>query len=181
VQAEDDAERVTGGVSEDPEARLSLTWNASGAQGEQFLLGLVGVSDADVEVQLLGMRRVRPARRNPFGDPLKGQLPKAGLSADYHPAVDVLVDSHPQHLAVEQGQSARVGAVDHCLFEASDHTASMLTATFPLIGRSVRLGAQNTLICAPQPVITEASPAAQISAGRRAFIWCLLPVSSAAC
>jgi PPOX class probable F420-dependent enzyme len=32
-------------------------------------------------VQLLGIRRVRPARRNPFGGPLKGQLPQTGPQA----------------------------------------------------------------------------------------------------
>ena len=51
---------MTDGVSEDPEARLTFAWDTSGTQGDQFLLGLIGITDADVEVQLLGMRRVRP-------------------------------------------------------------------------------------------------------------------------
>jgi hypothetical protein len=84
-----------------------------------------GVAHADVEMQLLRIRRVRPARGNPFGHPLKGQLPKAGLQADNHPAVDVFVDPHSQHLAVELRESPRVRAVDHGLFEASDHTHSI--------------------------------------------------------
>jgi hypothetical protein len=125
VATEDDAERVAGGVSEDPEARLTFTWDTGGTQGEQFLLGLAGITDANVEVQLLGICRVRPARRNPFGSPLKGQLPETGLQADDHPAIDIFIDPHPQHLAVELRERARVGAVDHRLFEASDHTESM--------------------------------------------------------
>ncbi len=44
----------------------------------------------------------------------------------------------PQHLAVEPGESARVGAVDHCLFEVSDHTESMSACQrqpLPLTGK----------------------------------------------
>jgi hypothetical protein len=87
VATEDDAERMTDGISEDPETRLTLTWDTSGTQGEQFLLCLVGIAHTNVEMQLLRIRRVRPARRNPFGHPLKGQLPKAGLQADNHPPI----------------------------------------------------------------------------------------------
>jgi hypothetical protein len=36
--------------------------DTGGSQGEQFLLCLVGVAHADVEMQLLRIRRVRPAR-----------------------------------------------------------------------------------------------------------------------
>ena len=125
VAAEDDTERVTDGVREDTEACLTFTGDAGGAEGEQFLLGLVGITHADVEMQLLGIGRVRPARRNPYGGPLKGQLPLSWLQADDHPAIDIFVDSHPQYPAVELRESARVGTVDHCLFEASDHTESM--------------------------------------------------------
>lgn len=115
LAAEDDAERMTGGISENPEARFVLTGGTSGTWSQQFLLGLAGIAHANVKVQLLGMGRVRPVRRNPFSDPLKGQLPQAGLQADDHPAIDVFVDPHPQDLAVELRQSARVRAVDHCL------------------------------------------------------------------
>jgi len=86
MATEDDAEWMTGGVSEDPKACLALTWDTSGTQGDQFLLGLVGITHANVEVQLLGIGRIWPARRNPSGDPLKGQLPEAGLHTDHHPS-----------------------------------------------------------------------------------------------
>jgi len=86
---------------------------------------LAGFGHANVEMQLLGIRRAGPARRDPFGDPLESQLAKAGLGTDDHPAAGVFVDCHPQHLAVEPGESGRVGAVDHCLFQAPDHTHSM--------------------------------------------------------
>jgi hypothetical protein len=78
VAAEDDAEGVTGGVGEDPEARLTFTWLPVGTQREQLLLGLAGISYADVEMHLLGIRRVWPVRRNPFGDPLKASWRRPG-------------------------------------------------------------------------------------------------------
>ena len=123
--AEDDAEGIADGVGEDPESRFVFTQDTGGTQGEQVPLRLVGVADADVQVHLLGVRRVGPARRNPGGSALEGQLPQAGPGTNDHPAANVLIDAHPQHLAVEPGKSARVGAVDHCLFEVSDHTETM--------------------------------------------------------
>src|SRR5258708_12307719 len=57
VLAEHDAEWVTDGVGEDSKARLTLTVHARGAEREQLLLGLVGIADANVEVQLLRMGR----------------------------------------------------------------------------------------------------------------------------
>ena len=79
----------------------------------------------EIEVQLLGIGGVRPARRNPFGSSLKGQLPETGLQADDHPAIGLFIDFHPQHLTVKLRESTRVGTVDHCLFKVSDHTESM--------------------------------------------------------
>ncbi len=122
---EHDAEWVTDRVGEDSEARLALTLATRGAEREQLFLSLVGVTDANIEVQLLRMCRVWPARRDPFIDPPERQLPQAGLGAGNHPAVDVFVDLHAQRLAVELREGARVGAVDHTLLEASDHTGSM--------------------------------------------------------
>jgi hypothetical protein len=95
VAAKDDAERVTDGVGEDPEARLAFPWDTGGTQEEQFLLGLAGITHANVEVHLLGIRGVRPARRNPFGGSLKGQLPETGLQADDYPIADIFIDPHP--------------------------------------------------------------------------------------
>jgi hypothetical protein len=74
VATEDDAERVTDGVGEDPEACLAFTRDTGGTQAEQFLLGLVGITHANIEVQLLGIRRVRPARR-------RHALPLIGIRA----------------------------------------------------------------------------------------------------
>jgi len=79
VAAEDNAEWVADRVGKDPEAGLPFTGDTSGAKGEQVPLGLVGIGHANVEMQLLGIRWVGPARRNPFGDPLESQLAKAGL------------------------------------------------------------------------------------------------------
>ena len=71
MAAEHDAEWVTGGISEDPEARLTFPGDTGGTQGGQFLLSLAGIAHADVEVQLLRIGWVRPARRNPSGHSLK--------------------------------------------------------------------------------------------------------------
>ena len=72
MAAEDDAERVTGGGSEDPEARLMFTRDTSGTQGEELPLGLAGITHADVEMQLLGRASAaeptrRPAERRAAG------------------------------------------------------------------------------------------------------------------
>jgi len=136
--AENNAERVAGGVGESPEARLAFTGDTGRAQSEQFLFGLAGVDHADVQMHLLRVGRVGPARRNPVGNALEGQLPQPRLGTDDYPAVHICVDPHPEHLAVELGKSARVGAVDHRLLKASDHTgiiSASCSRPLPLIGR----------------------------------------------
>jgi hypothetical protein len=75
VATEDDAEGMAGRVGEDPETGFAFTRDAGCAQGEQVPLGLAGIADADVQVHLLGVRRVGPARRNPVGSVLESQLP----------------------------------------------------------------------------------------------------------
>ena len=67
------------GVDEDPEPCLRLTWRTSGAKRPELLLGLIRVIHADVEMQLLGMGWIGPARRDPFGGPLESQLTKTRL------------------------------------------------------------------------------------------------------
>jgi hypothetical protein len=124
VAAEHDAGWVTDRVGEDSKARLALTADTHGAEREQFLLSLVGGTDADIEVQLLRTGRVWLARWEPFGGQLERQLPAAG-SADDHAAVEVFVDLHAQHLAIELREGAGVRGVEHCLLEVSDHTESM--------------------------------------------------------
>ena len=58
---EHDAEWVTDRVGKHSEARLALTVDTRGAEREQLLLSLVRIPDANIEVQLLRMGRVRPA------------------------------------------------------------------------------------------------------------------------
>jgi hypothetical protein len=48
---------VADGVSKDPETCLPFTGDTSGTKDEWFLLGLVGVMNANVEMQLLGYAR----------------------------------------------------------------------------------------------------------------------------
>ena len=76
VAAEDDAERVADRVGKDSEAGLTFTSDTSGTEGEQFLLALFGISHANVEMQLLGIGRIRPSAagpiRRPAGTPAGG-------------------------------------------------------------------------------------------------------------
>ena len=137
--AENDAERVADWISEDPEARLAFAGDPGGTQSEQVLFGLVSVAHANVQMHLLRVGRVGPARRNPAGSPLEGQLAHARPGTDDYPAVDIFDDPHPQYLTVEPGKSARVGAIDDCLLKASDHTGIISACRprpLPLIGTS---------------------------------------------
>jgi hypothetical protein len=82
---------MAGRIGEDPETRFAFTRDPSGAQGEQVPLRLAGIADTDVQVHLLGVRRVGPARRNPAGgaleascrrpgpEPMTTQLPRSSL------------------------------------------------------------------------------------------------------
>jgi hypothetical protein len=121
VPTEDDTERMSHGIGENPEAGLPHSAHPSGAEGEKFALCLIGVGDPDVEVKLLRVGRVRPSRGDPFSRTLEGQLPEARFGTDDYPVADVLIDPHPEYLAVEPGESAGVGAVDHSLFQMADH------------------------------------------------------------
>jgi len=85
--AEDDAEGVADGVGEDPETRFAFTWDTGGTPCEQFPLGLVGIAHANVQVHLLGMRRVRPAWWNPVSNALESQLAHVRPGTDDHPAL----------------------------------------------------------------------------------------------
>lgn len=64
---------MTDGIDEDPDARLTLTLDTDGTQGEQFLLWPVGIAHTNVQMQLLRIRRVRPARGNPIRSPVESQ------------------------------------------------------------------------------------------------------------
>ena len=77
-RAENNAESVTGRVDEDPEARLTFTWDTSDAQSEQPLPGAVRIAHANAGMRLLRIRQVRPTRRNPFGDLLNASCRRPG-------------------------------------------------------------------------------------------------------
>ncbi len=128
---EDDAEGMADRIGEDPEACLVFRRDPRSAEGKHFLLCPVGIGHADVQVHLLGVSRVGPPRCSPYGGALERQLAQSRIRADDHPISDVLVDDHSQHLGIELGQSSRVRAVDHRLFEASDHMRSMPASENP--------------------------------------------------
>lgn len=133
--AEDDAEGVADRIGEDPEACLAFTRDARGAEGEKFLLRPVSIVHADIQVHLLGIGWIWPAWRSPGDCALEGQFPQSRPGTDDYPVAGVLVDDHSQYLAVEPGQGARVGAVDHCFLEASDHIGSIPACDGPADSR----------------------------------------------
>src|SRR6266536_1467536 len=73
----------------------------------------------------------RPARRNPLGDPLKGQLPEAASSRMTIQPPMVSLISHTQHLAVEQRESAWVGAVYHRFIDTAPASPACKPAGAP--------------------------------------------------
>lgn len=81
--AEDEAERMTHRIYEDPVARFALSRDAARAQSEHRALCVVDIVDADVEVQLLRAVRVRPCRRLEPGRPLTCELPLTWLKTDH--------------------------------------------------------------------------------------------------
>ena len=121
--AEDEAERVTDGVEEDMEARFAGGGNSLGAEGEHGWFCYVDVVNPDVDVQLLRVVRVRPARRRPLGGALEREASVAGFGTDHDPRAvfDVLVDLVSQDRRVERGQFAGLRTVDDGLLQPSDH------------------------------------------------------------
>lgn len=127
--SEDEAERMADRVGEDPEAGLAFAREPACAEREDGAFGGVYVLDPDVQMQLLGVLRVRPSRRDPGRRTLKCQRAVTRLAADDHPVAAVLVDLHPQHLRVERRKRSRVRAVQHRLLQPSDHAPIMLGAS----------------------------------------------------
>jgi len=119
VATEHNAERMSGGVLKDPKARLAITGYASSPEREQLSLGLLGIIDSDIEVQLLRIGRVWPSWRDLVSDSLEGELPEAGLRANDYPAIDVFVDCHAEYLTIELREGQRVRTVDNGLLQAS--------------------------------------------------------------
>ena len=130
ARGHEDAEGVPVGVGVDEELLLRVVGaveEEAGAEGERpFVLEPQrgGVRDGQVEVQLLGRRRVGPARVGEVGHLLEGDPGRPGRMGEDEPVPParvvlpgggclvpgpVLV---AQELAVELGQSAGVGAVE---------------------------------------------------------------------
>ena len=78
-------------------ARRAAGW----PRARQRPFGRVDVVDPDVDVQLLGVPRLRPDRREVGRGALEGELPPPDVPADDHPGAVavVLVDAHAQHRA----------------------------------------------------------------------------------
>lgn len=123
--AVDQAERMTSRILKDPVASL---WGAQPTYCAESLYSIdcrIEIFDGDVEVELLGVLTVGPARPDIRLDLLECQLPHMVRPADHHPVRVVLTHLHPQDLGIELSQAPRVCAVEHGLFEAADHGSIM--------------------------------------------------------
>jgi hypothetical protein len=121
LAAEDETERMTDRIREDPEAALAFRREPAGAQRQHRLFGRLDVVNANVEMQLLRMLRIRPSWGHPGRRALKRQLTRTGLQADNHPVTTVLVDPHAQHSGIEGRERTGVRAIDDGLLQSSDH------------------------------------------------------------
>jgi len=113
-------------IDEHAEARLPCRWDPSRTKRHNRAFGLVDILDTDIEVQLLWMVGVWPARRHPLGSSLERELARPGLDTDNDPVAKVMIYLHPEHRGVELGERSRLRAVDHSLLEASDHITTLL-------------------------------------------------------
>src|SRR5262245_5954335 len=108
-------------VGEHAKAGLSRRRQTTRAESHDGALRGVHIVDPDVEMELLGVLGIWPARRYPCPDALEGELTGAGLDADDDPVLVVLVDTHAEHLGVERGQRPRIRTIDHRLFQPTNH------------------------------------------------------------
>jgi hypothetical protein len=113
-------------IDEHAEARLPCRWDPSRTKRHNRAFGLVDILDTDVEVQLLWMVGVWPARRHPLGRSLERELARSGFDPDHDPVAEVMIYLHAEHRGVELGERSRLRAVDHSLLEASDHMTILL-------------------------------------------------------
>src|SRR5215469_14826284 len=116
------AERMTGWIGVDPEP-----WLGAGQPGrperEHLSLGGVDVADADVQMDLLRVGRVRPAWRPVIRCVLEAH---AGLSvADIDPVAVDPGDRQAEQLRIEVRQPVRVAAVEHHRGKPADHGAPL--------------------------------------------------------
>jgi hypothetical protein len=120
----DEAERVTAWVGIDPES-VATTRQSLCAESENLLLGLVQVLDAHIDMHLLRMLRVWPARCAQLGNALKRHPWPVRRVSDHHPIAVVLNPLHAQQFLVERRQHRRLRAVDHETMPTSDHAAML--------------------------------------------------------
>src|SRR5215471_10191676 len=114
------AERMTGRVGVDPEPRLGAG-QPGRPQRKHLRLRGRDVVNVDVQVDLLGKRRVRPARRPVAGCVLEAQ---AGLAVtDVDPLTVDPGDRQPEQLRVEMRQAVRIAAIEHHRGKPAGHRA----------------------------------------------------------
>lgn len=84
-------------------------------------LGFVEVIDTDVDMHLLGMVGIGPARRSQIMHSLERHTRPIRSVTDDDPSRVLLHALHPQQLFVEGGQRRGIGTVDHEAVSAFDH------------------------------------------------------------
>src|SRR5690554_3853063 len=122
----DETEGVAGRVDVDPPGGPRLALRLTGAEFEHGFFGSLDVVDVEVEMRLLGMLGVGPARRDVVGGELEGDRhPGVRLELDPVSVVERLFDLPASYGGVELGEPLGVGGVQGDYREAGDgHEAS---------------------------------------------------------
>src|SRR5215472_2465161 len=114
-------ERMTGRIGVDPEPWLGAGQPSRTEREHPGLRG-VDVADADVQMDLLRVRRVGPAWRPVIRCVLEAH---AGLAvADVDPVAVDPGDRQPEQLRIEARQPVRVAAVEHHRGKRADHSGT---------------------------------------------------------
>jgi hypothetical protein len=141
---------VANRVGEYAKAGLTLAGKSTGPERQYRALGRVDIVNPYVQVQLLRVLGIRPARRDPPRRTLERQLTRAGLQTDDYPVVAVLVNAHAQDLRVEGSQRARIRAVKYGLLQPADHAGilAMLGSTCNGLGCIIQIDSVDSRYCA---------------------------------
>ena len=109
-----------------PTAIVHRAFEQRRAQSEYLLLRFVQVVDAEVEVKLLGIVRVRPARRLVVLRPLEGEYGPAGNVREGHPPIALRHYLAAEQLPVELGERHRFWAVQGDRLQLANHESVSL-------------------------------------------------------
>jgi hypothetical protein len=119
-----EAERVTNWVGIHPVVR-ALVRQPRSADLECRLFGHLDVVHHDIDVKLLRTLRIRPPWFSKIRHSLEGKTMAVGVVSDHDPSIALALYPHAQQPHVELRQGPRVRAINHRMFETSDHSSPL--------------------------------------------------------